>query len=230
MTSRKWRQNWVEEKCDLVVRLNSGELGGGYGEAVILVCAILNSLSAELWPGKGIDKRRFVEMIIGYGSYVTECKTVSIPLLIQHLNDSLRNSAAECIQSACSLRVDARVLSGPDIDKTEEFVLALCPQLDIKGVRSFSYASILYSEFRSSYAHEYKPGTQAGSWPMAMGANQSVSYINRIVDSLEMQRFIHVHIEWLVKLAIDVAGAIDNLVETQELPLPKPPIWWVDGG
>jgi len=228
MSSQTWRQHWVGEKCNIATHLSLGEAGGGYAEAAIIVCAALSALSAELWVGRSIDRVRFIEMLVKFGAHSNDCKTLSIPLLVQHLNNSSRNTDALKIQHAFSLPSSARVLTGPDIDKSEQEVLSVCPQLDLKEVRSFSYASILYSEIRSSYAHEYRPGAQADSWPMTMVADQRVSYINRMMDSLGMQRLVHIHVNWLVQIGIELASAVDDLANT--LPLPKPQIWWADGG
>ena len=227
MSSQTWRQNWVGEKCNVAFRLSKGEAGGGYPEAVIIVCAALSALSAELWSGRGIDRVRFIEMLVRFGAHSNDCKTVSIPLLVQHLNNSSRSAEAQDIQRAFLLPSSARVLTGPEIDQSEEDVFSVWPHLEIKEVRNCSYASILYSEIRSSYVHEYRPGARADSLPMTMLADQRVSYINRMMGSLEMQRLVHIHVEWITQLAIELASAIDLLEST--CPLPRPEVWWADG-
>lgn len=225
MSDQTWRQRWVTDKCQVALCLSKGEAGGSYAEAAILICATLSALSAELWEGRKIDRQRFIEMLTRIGSYTKECTTISIPLLVQHLENESRKSEAQKIQQAFSLPSTARVLTGPEVDKSEQEILSICPQLDVKDIRGFSYASILYSEVRSSYAHEYRPGKRSDSWPMTMLDKQQVSYINRINDELKMQRLVHFHVEWLAQLAIDLASTIDNLVAFP----PRPPVWWVDG-
>lgn len=226
MSSQTWRRDWVTEKCDVAARLSRGEAGGSYAEAAIVVCAALSALAAELWEGPRIDRVRFIEMLTQFGPQSHHCKTVSVPLLVQHLSDDSRSSDALKIQQAFSLPTSARVLTGPDVDKGEQDVLSVCPQLNLKEVRGFSYASILYSEIRSSYAHQYRPGEQADSWPMTMLTDQKISYINRMTDRKEMSRLVHVHIEWVMQLAIELASVVDQLANT--LPLPKPQAWWAD--
>jgi hypothetical protein len=226
MPSQTWRRDWVTEKCQVAARLSQGEAGGGYAEAVILICAALSALSAELWDGRGIDRCRFIEMLVRVGHNTSDFTTVSIPLLVQHLDNSSRKSEALQMQRAFSLPSSARVVTGPEVDKSEKDVLSICPQLDLKEVRRFSYASILYSEIRSSYAHEYRSGELADSWPMTMLADQQVSYINRMTDDSEMRRLVHFHVEWLAQIAIELASAVDNL----EVTLPRPPVWWIDEG
>lgn len=227
MPSQTWRQNWIAEKCRVVDRLSRGEAGGSYAEAAILVCATFNALAAELWVGRCIDRFRFVEMLVRLGPQASECSRVSIPLLVQHLEATSRELEAQQIQHAFSLPSTGRVVTGPDVDQCEKDVLSIYPQLNLKELRSFSYASVLYGEIRSSYAHEYKPGDRADSWPMTMLADQKVSYINRLNDSLKMHRLVHFHIEWLAQLAVELASVVDRLAE--ELPLPQPTVWWIEG-
>lgn len=228
MSLQTWRRDWVNEKRDVAARLSRGEAGGGYAESAIVICAALSALSAELWVGRGIDRVRFVELLATLGPHSNDCKIVSIPLLVQHLASNSRTSEAEKLQQAFSLPTSALVLTGPDVDRSEQDVLAVCPQLDIKEVRRFAYASILYSEIRTSYAHEYRPGKLADSWPMTMLADQRVSYINRMTESLKMERLIHIHIDWMGNLALELAAAVDQLASY--LPLSMPQVWWLDGG
>lgn len=228
MSSQDWRKNWVCEKCNIAISLFRGEAGGGYAESVIIACAALSALSAEIWIDRQIDRVRFIEMLTKYGPQSDDCKTISIPLLINYLQSKSRTFEAISIQNAFSIPSSARVLTGQDVDKSESEVLSVCPQLLPKEVRNFSYASILYAEIRSSYAHEYRPGKQADSWPMTMASNQKVSYINRITDNKGMIRLIHIHFEWIVQLANELANEVDQIANI--LPMSKPQIWWAEGG
>ena len=218
----------MSEKCDIATRLSLGEVGGGYAESAIIVCSALSALSAELWSGRQIDRVRFIEMLTRIGPSSIACQTVSIPLLVEHFRSTNQSAVAHKLQQAFSLPSSARVVTGPDVDRGETDVLPLVPQLKLKELRQFSYASILYGEIRTSYAHEYRPGVQADSWPMTMLADQRVSYINRMTDDQSMRRLVHIHIEWVRQVAVEIASAIDRLVVT--LPLPKPKVWWADGG
>lgn len=230
MEPENWRRYWVGDKCEVASRLSRGEAGGGYAEAIILLCASLSALAAELWEGTGIDRVRFVEMLVRLGPNANYCTTVSIPLLAQHLESNSMFSEAQQIRAAFVVPKSAFVVTGPDVDRCEKEVLSLCPQLNLKDVRRFSYASILYGEVRSSYAHEYRPGERADSSPMTMLPDQRVSYVNQLhgETTFEMRRVIHFHSEWLGQCAIELAGAVDGL--SPNLPLQKPAVWWCDGG
>ena len=228
MPSKNWRRNWVAEKCQVATRLSRGEAGGGYAEAAILVCATLSALAAELWAGTGIDRVRFIEMLVKLGPEAGTCRTISVPLLTQHLQSSGRPTEATQLQRAFSVPSISRILTGPEVDRLEADVLAVCPALDLEELRRFSYASILYGEIRSSYAHEYRPGQLADSLPMTMRQDQKVSYINRICDDLQTRRLVHFHFEWLTALPVEIAGVVDGSSATLPQPLPK--LWWAKGG
>jgi len=228
MASQGWRQRWVEDKRGIAARLAQGEAGGSYPEAVILLCAALSALSAELWPGRGIDRLRFVESLVRLGSHSALCRTVSVPLLTQSLEARGMAAEANQLRQAFGLSNTARVLTGSEIDKPEAEVLAACPSLSLADARRFSYANLLYQEVRTSYARECRPGDTAGSWPMTMAPDQQVSYINRLAEAtMRVQRLIHFHVEWLGDLAVALAASVDG---SRMVPHPMPGLWWADGG
>lgn len=228
MPSENWRRNWVAEKCQVAQRLSRGEAGGSYAEAALVMCATLSALAAELWDGTGIDRVRFIEMLVRLGPEADICGTISIPLLTQHLEASGREAYAKQLQRAFSVPSISRVLTGPEVDRGASDILALCPALDLEEIRRFSYASILYSEVRSSYAHEYRPGDLADSWPMTMQQDQKVSYINRLRGDLNTRRLVHFHFEWLTVLPVELAGVVESLAPA--LPQSRPKVWWAKGG
>lgn len=228
MAAQTWNKAWVREKCDIAGRLARGEAGGGYAEAAIVLCAALTALAAEVWPGSGMDKARFVELLVRFGENRDLCSTVSVPLLVQELEALNRNSEATVLRRAASLPDSARIVVGPEVDRSESEVLAACPSLDPVFVRTFSYAVLLYQEIRSSYAHEYQPGPSADSAPMTATADQAVSYVNYIREPTytRSDRVIHFHMSWLRELARDLADALDATI----LPQPTPSLWWIKGG
>jgi hypothetical protein len=231
MAAHNWRFEWVSQKCKIASALARGEAGGSYSEAVILVCAVLNALAAEVWPGTRIDKARFVELLVRLGSLPHEPQTISVPLLVRHLEATSPANAALLRKNFLDFS-KTRVVTGLEIDSTESELISLCPGLTPTVVRKYSYACLLYEEVRSSYAHEYKPGEKADSWPMTMASGQSVSYVNRLLttdtyEAIETIRLVHFHIEWLTKLAEDLALYIDGISTT--LPYPLPSKWWKDG-
>lgn len=229
MTSESWRRDWVTEKCQIATALARGVAGGGYSEAAILVCATLSALAAEVWPGRNIDRVRFIELLVRLGPTPSIPMTISVPLLVRHLELTSSKSSANLLRDKFLPFSNTRVVTGPDVDKSEAEVLSICSDLSTKDIRKLSYACLLYEEVRSAYAHEYRPGDKADSWPMTMAVGQSVSYVNRLLATKvpETDRLIHFHIDWLAQLAVGIAMDID--AHRTSLPLPAPASWWIDG-
>lgn len=227
-----WRCEWVSKKCQIASALARGEAGGSYSEAAILICTALSALAAEVWPGTKIDRARFVELLVRFGSSPRVTMNISVPLLVRHLETTSskdsRDSAALLTKELLPFS-STRVVTGPDVDKMEGELVSICPILTPKTIRKFSYACLLYEQIRSSYAHEYQPGDKADSWPMTTCEDQSVSYVNRLLRAgiPETVRLIHFHIAWLMKLAVDLASSIDATCAT--VPHQTPSSWWIHG-
>jgi hypothetical protein len=217
-----WRQEWVTKKVEIAERLFNGECKGSYPEAVLITSATINAIASELWPGKGIDRNRFVELLIKNSQVDPSPTTVSVPLLVQHLIDETRNSEAKLLQDKYMNVCDSLVLLGNDIDKSETEIQALCSTVDLKTLRKYCYANIFYEEVRSSYVHEYAAGEKSDSHPMSGARNAKVSYTNTI----NMPRQIHFHIGWLREVALSTAKSADCIAS---LPLSIPAKWWVEG-
>jgi hypothetical protein len=227
--SETWRADWMTEKCAIAEALLRGEAGGSYGEAVIVVCAALSALAAEVWPGRGIDRVRFVELLVRHGPQRSVLRTISIPLLVRNLEATGSRVQAAMFGQALNALGPSRVVTGTDVDKTESELATVYPGLAPQALRKHSYASLLYEEVRSSYAHEYRPGARGSACPMTMLRDLPVSYVNRLLDydTLETTRLIHFHVDWLTKHGIEVAAEIDTLSATLPCELPKE--WWIEG-
>src|SRR5712671_5903613 len=91
------RTDWVERKVRIAERLSQGECGGSYPEAVLILCAAISALAADAWPGTGIDRARFVELLV---SLTPQTKIVSIPLLIWQLRTGTRRVYAKRLRKA----------------------------------------------------------------------------------------------------------------------------------
>ena len=232
MASPSWRYGWVTKKCKIANNLARGEAGGSYSEAAILVCTVLSALAAEVWPGRGSDRARFVELLVRLGSSPSSPMIISVPLFVQHLETTSAENSKDCATIVVKKFLafqSSRVLTGSEVDKMECELESICPTLMPATIRKFSYANLLYEQVRSSYAHEYRPGDKADSWPMTASKGQCASYVNRLLGPgiPKTERLIHFHIAWLTTLAVDLAGAIDAISDT--VPHQKPKSWWIHG-
>ncbi|MBW2026919.1 MAG: hypothetical protein JRI90_16480 [Deltaproteobacteria bacterium] len=202
-----WRTKWVREKRDIALRLGSGGCGGSYGEAAIILCAVLNAMAAEVWSGRGLDRKRFVELLKQFAPANLQATRVSVPLLIGYLRRSGKELEAGLLRDSFMNYCNSRVLTGEEIDRSEREILGVCNTLSTSELRKFSYANLLYEEIRSGYVHQYQPGERADSWPMTQKSNANISYVN-------------------VKLVIHIAEEVDKI--SKNIPLPQPSKWWVD--
>jgi hypothetical protein len=223
-----WRTEWVSEKCAIAQALAAGQAGGGYGEAAIIISAAISALAAEVWPGRGIDRVRFIELLVRFAP-ASDTAKISIPLLVQELSPTSEAAHAETLRKAFLPSSPASLITR-SVDKLESEVLRVCPQLKTERLRKVSYACLLYEEVRSSYAHQYKAGAKAESWLVSSeAAGESAGYANRLVgpDLSETQKLIHFHIEWLVQVAQALARNID--ARRGAIPVSSPALWWIDG-
>lgn len=224
------RKDGAKEKSKIAQALSNGDCGGGYGEAVLIICAAIGAMAAEAWPGKSIDRKRFVEFLVNFATVQLNPKTISVPLLIEVISQNNVHLDVHLIEKSFGTFPPSRILVGAEIDHPETAILAVRPSLSLKDIRSCSYANILYKQIRSSFAHEYAPGEKASSLPMTRDYSAGVSYVNRIdpvSSNSRSRRLICFHIPWL-------AGLLENLGQEADLaatsfPLKTPTKWWIAG-
>ena len=63
MAMASWRADWAKQKQAIALDLDRGKCGGSYGEAALIFGAVISALAAEVWPGQGIDRMRFVQLL-----------------------------------------------------------------------------------------------------------------------------------------------------------------------
>lgn len=208
-----WRSEWVSSKVSIAKQLGAGRCGGGYPEAILILCSALSAMASEKWPGFRKDKRRFVELLFQFADPSLSAVRISIPLLAAHLDAAGRNAEGQTLRRAFMPVLDTRVITGDDVDRLEGEVTAACASLESSLVRRFSYATLLYEETRSSYVHEYTPGPRSDSWAMGSArAHARVSYVNRLDrDDTTVKRLIHFSVDWLSDLALSVERGLRPL-------------------
>jgi hypothetical protein len=221
-----WRTEWVRRKSEIALKLEAGQYGGGYGEAALILCATLSALAAEIWPGEGIDRVRFVQLLTDFAPERLQVTRVSIPLLVAHLRAKQQHGDSTVIRRTFLHDDDdpSRILTGDDIDTSEGEIRRVYPVLSLKVLRDQSYAHLLYREVRSPYIHEGRPGKHAASWPLTQRQEVAVSYFN---ETDKPHRQIHFHLRWMSKLACAVAQAVD--AAASDVPQPPPHQWWISG-
>jgi hypothetical protein len=225
---REHAKNWLMGRVELAARLSSGECGGSYGDAILILSALVSGIAAEIWPGERIDRKRFVEVWHRYSGAGLNANLVSLPLLVAALRnqkdfvtaEQVRSLRSDCISQGSR---DSLVVTGERVDLPESDVIAAAPRLSLATIRNYTYGSVYYREFRSGYVHQYKTGTHAEEFIMSH-TRGDITYSNQ---NRPPYRRINFSSTWLIEVArsICVAAASDYWDGEQ----PQPSSWWLDG-
>jgi hypothetical protein len=220
---------YIERKVHLAEALDEGQCGGSYADACLITAALLSGIASDLWPGKGKDQRRFVELWTRHSDPKLNPNLISVPLLSQSLWASQRINEAKAIEDARPQMFgpgyDARILIGPEVDMPEAEVLGLAPGLTVPEVRRYSYPAVFYEHVRSAITHEYHTGGSATEFPMR--DDGPVSYSNQVKAGVS-ERVIHFQIPWVGQIVRSVAVAAEPIIDARTMA--QPGTWWIDGG
>lgn len=222
--------SWVEEKIRIAQAVASGCCGGGYDEGALIVCAAISAMSALAWPGRGIDKKRFIEILTKAEINPSPLK-ISIPLLCQE--DS-------CLKNVLLASNKSFYLT-TEIDKDYSELITFLMQKDIvindaqrKTIKQNSYGFLLYNQIRCGFVHEYKIGENATTFDQMRNiSNVNANNVSYTVINDSPQRRIHFPISWISHLSRIVAHWLDEqraekgkqIFETIDLPFPDK--WWI---
>lgn len=191
-------------------------------DAEILLCCALGAFAAGAWPGKGIDKKRFVQFLINYGRATPSSKTISISSLIT----SSSTETGKQIQEKFWLQNDPFFAGAPfarDVDVDETKIKVAFPKMSLKEIRKASYASLIYTDLRCGLVHEYelKDGLIDQSF-----SSTKLSYHNR--NGVPRLHVPYKYIKNLVQTACLAYIASWLETDNKKLELEKPSIWWTD--
>lgn len=224
-------REWVDDRVELAKRLDAGECGGTYADAVLVLSAVLSGFASDAWPGKRKDLVRFVEAWSILSDPALNADRISVPLLLEDLGQEEEWSLVEKVRASrpeiFAPGNDSLVVSGDEVDLAEADLAALDPTLDARKLRLLSYGRVFYEHVRSTYTHEYRLGEVASAFPQ-LSEPAPVSYVNFITRSdPRTRRRIHFDVAWVGEIVRSVAANLvtDGPVE----PRPDPETWWVDG-
>jgi hypothetical protein len=223
-------RRYVKHRVQLAAALNSGQCGGDYSDGCVILASVVSGISADLWPGKGIDRARFIETWVGYADSALMPKRISVPLLVRRLKRKGDTSTATTIETAFPESFGggntSRVLTA-EVDRDEAAIQGIASGLELKIIRDRAYPAVFYEHVRSTLVHESHLDNRASAVPMT-DKRTGISYVN-VLDSKTMrsQRRIHFHFPWLVELVRSVAANVEKDLVSR--PLPQPPTWWIHG-
>jgi len=144
-------ERFVERPLRVAAAVNEGACGGSYAEACTLISGLISSVSSFVWPGRGMDRKRFVEAWVSFGG--AAALKVSVPLLRRALRMDGRLDEAQLLERARAgmfgAGYSARVLTGDDVDATEDEVRSWCSTIDRDTIRAHAYPVLFYEQVRS---------------------------------------------------------------------------------
>ena len=191
-------------------------------------------MSALAWPERGIDKKRFVEIITKFPPDKLDPSMISVPLLTEY---------SDIWKQRLPVTNKALYLTTNTVDKAESEILGLFPSDNTSHlraeVRKYSYACLLYEQVRCGFVHEYMIGKCASDSDqlrkiLGVGEDQ-ISYVNCIDNVGTLNRRIHYSIECISEMAKSVAHGLDCVCSQQNIPifqgldLTTPTSWWIEG-
>jgi hypothetical protein len=224
-TLRRRVQGWFDNRlvvAERVLAMSDGQQLNTDFDAQILICCALSAVAAKVWPGKGIDRARFTELLVRYCDVQPQPTTISIPALIRKLAG--KQEQAEVRRYFWQVQPCA-VVNAASVDQDESAVRAKVPGLSLRDVRAASYAAILYEDLRSGLVHEYDLQSNLMDWSFSPRQELIYQYRNS-------EHSLFMPMDYLPSVARSAATAAFDAWEKRSAwkqELPRPTRWWIDG-
>jgi hypothetical protein len=208
-------KHFLKKRLELAKYLMSDVPGAIYEDVVLIITAVLSACASIRWPGRNIDRKRFIELLVRHSLAEFNTSWVSIPALI---NVGLIKEDNTPYKGGYS----ARIFCDEEIDLCIDEVKNQYPMVTAtnKELREYCYASLTYKWLRCGYAHEYYHHENITPFPPSR-SNARISYIGRSMNG-KQKRMISFHIEYLFELA-NYHVTILPCTESQ-----RPKTWWID--
>jgi hypothetical protein len=206
-------RQFLEDRVRLVRELLDSNISVAYGDIVLILSAVMSSCAAARWPGRGIDRRRFVELLIQRSSPDSHTNWVCVPALIN------ARLVAEA-DTPYGPGENTRIFRDDEIDIELTAAQSKYSSVSLVDLKRCTYAVMIYEWLRCGYAHEYCPHGNITHVPPSR-YNARLSYIGRGTQN-GMKRMISFHLDYLIGLAQHHAS------NYSDSPEPTPGQWWID--
>ena len=250
MNTASFRQ-WFSDRLASVQLLvhNRGDVA--IPDAEIILCCAHSALAAQRWPGKGIDRARFVQLLVDFANPSFAVNSVSTPILAARLRLTGNTDDALRLQAAFFPGPDLAVLLGPNVDRPEHDVLELLPRLERKFVRAQSYAALIYTGLRSQLVHEYSLSALLSSFSHSeeltvptytnMSLDPTPRQMADLIEELRASetlirswsatpiRKLHFPLSYIREvIASAAAQGFESWDQSSDWEIPRPRPWWID--
>jgi hypothetical protein len=208
-------QTFLQGRIDLVKALRTSSLPVTPEDLELIITAVMSACAACRWPGKGFDRKRFVESLIQFGSPELHLDYVSTGALLEM--GVISDSQTEWGMPGKRLRI----FKGDEIDGPIPAMATRYPHASTLQFKQACYANRIYEWLRCGYAHTYlAAGNTTNMQPSDFPAQ--ISYIGERRDDGSVARVAKFHLDYLIDVAQE---QVSTLPKTK---LPEPPTWWID--
>jgi len=208
---------FLRGRIDLAKSLADGNPLASYADVALILTAVLSACASIRWPGKGIDRKRFIELLVSLSPADLRTSWVSIPALVNQRFISGRDTPYGGGYHRQNFRDD-------EIDLCLEEARTKYASVPGDQLRKHSYASLIYEWLRCGYAHQYCPHENITHIPPS-SANARVSYNRRLsMDGKQQVMMVYFHLDYLFLLADHHLSVLPSTASS------CPSAWWIDQG
>jgi len=210
-------QRFLQQRVDLAEYLLSEVRLSHYADVALILTAVLSACAAHRWPGTGINRKRFIELLALHSLERFHTTWVSVPALI---NDKL---IQETETPYGRPGMSTMIFCDEEIDLSIQEAGNHYPNISVKHLRNHCYSSLIYVWLRCGYAHEYVANENITHVP-ASRRTARLSYIGRNIGGQQerLRRMVSIHPEYLIELARY------HVATMPDAPCQKPQTWWIE--
>ena len=205
---------FLQDRIRLVRELLTDGPAVAYGDLVLILTAVISACAAIRWPGRGIDRKRFVELLVRESPESFHASWISVPALIN------TGHVAEADTAYGKPGQSTRIFRDDEIDMAFEDAKATFKDVASDQIKRCSYAVLIYEWLRCGFAHEYCAHENTTELAPSRQAAR-VSYIGRGTPEGHTRKVLF-HLDYLIELAEYHAS---NLTES---PKQQPAVWWIE--
>ena len=142
-------RRFLEDRIRLVKELLHSDIDVAYGDLVLVLSAVISSCASQRWPGRGIDRRRFIELLVRCSPPDAHTTWVCVPALI---NAGLVAEA----DTPYGPGENTRIFRDHEIDLELPVAQSTYANVPLVDLKRCTYAVLIYEWLRCGYAHDLR--------------------------------------------------------------------------
>jgi len=210
-------REFLLDRIRLVRELLESDIEIAHSDIGLILCSVLSACAAERWPGRGIDRARFIELLVRCSPADMHADWICVPALIVNGHVDEAGTPYGPTDSGHS----TRIFRDSEIDLDLTACQSTYRNVSVRDCKSCSYAALIYGWLRCGYAHQYSPHTNISHYPPSRH-NARVSYIGRTTRTGGITRMVSFHLDYLIAVTKYHA---DNVAASHQN---APSEWWIN--